>query len=205
MDTNPDTLCALWIHRSDAYTTPWGDGRKLYYANTYIPIVWIDGLIVSTSYQSDINARLAVPTDVVINIGANQIDASTFLVNTEVCVEPGGIGKTMRLHVVALLEKYPLEDVYYRNCVRQGFELGDVTVGPGSCAAFEQTITFDATSWANQSDIKVAAFVHDPLPGGPAEVYQSAIVDWPLPDTMRPIFSNGAEDGTPDGWGVVVP
>ena len=78
MQSNPDSLVAVWIHRSDGYQCAWGDWRKsVFYHYGYIPYTVIDGFMVSGTgtFQTNIDIRLGVPTDITIDIGANQLFA----------------------------------------------------------------------------------------------------------------------------------
>lgn len=208
MQNNPGTLVALWIHRSDGYQVPWGDWRKsVFYHYGYIPYTMIDAAIQSDSgmFQAHIDQRLAVPTDVTLNLGASEIDASSVLVSVEICIEATGAATTMNLHVLDVLDFTPTSPTWYRNCVRQGFQLGTLTVAPGTCIGVDQPIVFGPDSLARPADIRIAAFVEAPLDIGPGEAYQAAMVAWPLPPTDHPVYANGSESGAPDGWSLVVP
>lgn len=208
MINNPDNLVALWMHRSDGYETSWGDWRKsTFFHYGFIPYTMIDATIQSSSgvFQTHIDQRLAVPTDVTLELGATEVATDTYLVTVEVCVELTGAMTTMNLHILDVLDYIPMSPTWYRNCVRQGFRMGTITVGPGSCAGFQQEIVFDADSMASPNEIKVAAFVEQPLDIGPGEVYQSEIITWPLPTTNHPLFSSGVEDGTLNCWSRITP
>lgn len=203
MQANPDALVALWLHRSDGYQTPWGDWRKsVFYHYGYIPYTVIDGFIVSSTglFQTHIDTRLAVPTDITIDIGATPVDTSTYVVTINVCVEAQGATTTMNAHLLDVLDYIPTSASWYRNCVRQGFQLGSITVAPGTCLGVQQQLTFDAVSLGSPENIGLAAFVEQPLAIGPGEVYQSQWAKWPLPATGHPVYSNGMEDGTLGGW-----
>jgi hypothetical protein len=206
MQANPDTVVALYLHRSDGFEPAWGDWRKsVFYHYGYILYTMIDAFLQSSTslFQTHIDQRLAVPTDVTLSLGATEIDSTSVLVTAEICVEPTGVVTTMKAHVFDILDYLPTTEVWYRNCVRQGFQLGAVTVAPGTCVGLQQAIIFDVTSLARPDDIKVAAFVEEPVELTPGEVYQAEIITWPLPATGHPVYSNGLEDGTFDGWSAV--
>ncbi|MCU0306129.1 MAG: hypothetical protein MUC56_18895 [Thermoanaerobaculales bacterium] len=206
MQANPDTLVALYLHRSDGFETDWGDWRKsVFYHYGYIPYTVIDAFLVSSTgmFQTHIDQRLAVSTDVTLSLGATEIDPTSVLVTAEICVEPTGVTTTMKAHLFNILDYLPTTAVWYRNCVREGFQLGTVTVAPGTCVGLQQAIVFDATSLARPDDIKIAAFVEAPVEVTPGEVYQAEIVAWPIPASGHMVFRNGLEDGTLGGWSAV--
>jgi len=208
MLANPDTLVSVWIHRSDGYQIPWGDWRKsVFYHYGYVPYTMIDATIQSSSgmFQTHINQRLAVPTDVTLSLGATEIDAGSVMVSAEVCVEPTGTTTAMNLHILDVLDYLPTSPTWYRNCARQGFQLGTITVAPGTCVGVQQPVVFGSDSLARPADIKIAGFVEEPLDIGPGEVYQAAMISWPLAATEHPLYSNGLESGTIDGWSQVAP
>jgi hypothetical protein len=145
-----------------------------------------------------------VPTDVTIQLWADQLSGETFDVSVEVCVEPGGTGKTMRVHVVQSLATYPTSRAYNRNTVMQGLDGVDITVTADACQTVVQTITFDPASWALADQIQLTAWAQDPATVAPAEVHQAKQVLWPFthPDV---VFVDGFEDGTTGGWTAVTP
>lgn len=135
---------------------------------------------------------------------ATQLAGPTFEVSVEVCVEPGGTGKTMRVFVVQSLATYPLTESYNRNTVMQGLAGVDITVAAGACETVVQPITFDATSWNLYDQIQLTAWAQDPVPAtAPAEVYQARQVEWPFATGL--VFADGFEDGTTGFWSLTSP
>jgi hypothetical protein len=208
MNNNPNDLVALWLHRSDGYECEWSDWRKWnFYNYGYIPYTVIDASIVTSTgmFQTHIDQRLAVPTDVTIELGATMVDTSTYVATANVCVEPTGAVTAMNLHFFNVLDHWPTSPTYYRNCVREGYRMGTITVGPGSCIGVQQQIVFDGDSLANSTDIKIAAMVEEPVAVAMGEVYQAAIINWPLASTGHPVFSSAFENGTLGGWSAAAP
>jgi hypothetical protein len=204
MLSNPDTLGVISVHMSDGYETAWGDYRFFtWYGQTAIPNVWLDGLARTWDPPADFTVRQAVPTDVTIEQGATQLADATWLVTANICLEPDGTAKDLRVSFGPVLDFYPTGDTYSRNCLRQMFDSNVVSVGPGACVGVQQSITFDATSWANQSDIRIVTWAEELLPTGPAEVHQADQIEWPLPATEHPVYANGMESGAPDSWDAV--
>jgi hypothetical protein len=95
-------------------------------------------------------------------------------------VEPSGTGKTLRVHLVQVLDVWPTAVSYSRNGVKQGAAYADITLNPGQCQQVVRSLTFDAESWSHQSDIKVIAFAQAPNGSAPANVYQAAEAVWPF-------------------------
>ena len=89
----------------------------------------------------------------------------------------------------------------------------DIDVAAGNCVNVWNTFTFDATSWGNQDDIKIMAWVQEPLSAHPAEVYVNEpgrgvqIVLYGMEPEMRLPFETNwgymlVRNGVPVGYGV---
>ena len=186
LNTYPDSFAVVQIHWNDAYTTLWGDDRAAFYRVQEIPTAWFDGIEqrvdfpTTPSYEETYAARLAVPTDVTIDLAGAEIGAPTYEITAGVCVEPEGTGKTMRIHLVQVLDHWPAYPDYHRNGLKQAAPAEDVFLNPGECLDVVRTFTFDAESWAQRADLKIIAWAQEPLAGAPAEVYQAASF-WPAP------------------------
>jgi hypothetical protein len=76
---------------------------------------------------------------------------------------------------------------------------------PGSRSWCASRLRSSPTSWASQADIRLAAFAQAPIPVWPSEVYQAAMISWPLPGSEHPAYSSGFEDGTTGSWSAVSP
>jgi len=200
----PANLAVYEIHVSDAYesTTQWDENRWSFYyiAPGYIPRFVVDGLndapddcntgpnnpCDSTLYEGRLNVQQAVPTDVTVSLTGYAVGAQTYDIVAHVCIEAGGAAKTMRLYMVDLLDYWPSASMppyydYYRNTLRQGAVPVDVALTPGACTNVWNTFTFDATSWNNQANIKIMAWLQEPLSVFPAHVHQATTMPWPFP------------------------
>ncbi|UCD75812.1 MAG: hypothetical protein JSV91_02620 [Phycisphaerales bacterium] len=182
---------AIQQHLSDAYECQWNWDRWNYYDGYYIPRVQVDGLYGLVgwdeanydSLEEDMNERLLVPTDVTIELYGEVLRDQAYKVTVVLGVEDGGEAKTVRLHLFNVLWDYPAAtDGRYNNCVREGWELGDFGLTPGGTVTVEHTFNFDNVSWNRQEDIRIGAYVHDPVTPPPysAEVFQAEMVAWPL-------------------------
>lgn len=210
METYPTTFAVYQIHWSDPpYTVSWGTQRGGFYGGLADGIPWFayDGLFDAwpiSTYESKLNQRRAIPTDVTIDLYGAETGSQTFDVTAHVCIEPGGAGKTMRVYMVHALDHWPATPTYSRNTLRQGATTEDVTVASGACVDVVRTFVFDATSWAQQSDIKIVAWAQTPNAAYPAEVHQAKVMHWPF-TPYTDIFADDFEDGTTDAWTEVLP
>jgi hypothetical protein len=214
MDTHPDSFVTLYIHRNDGYETPWGDARMPLYQVTGYPTPIYDGIrnpyyegymlgypYPYTQYMPiALDEQLAIPTDVTIDV---QLFGSGDSLHAQavVCIEPGGTGKTMRLHMVRVLDHYPAGQVYHRNCVMEGYQIGDVQLAAGACTLVEGWFVLDAASLASPSDVGVVVFAQDTLSVWPSDVYQVGQSFGP----PTGVFTDGLEDGTTAAWELTVP
>ena len=210
MDTYPTTFAVYQMHVSDPpYNTAWADTRKVFYGNIVDGLPWFayDGLWDAWpigSYESNLNLRQAAPTDVTIELYGTESGVQTYDIVAQVCIEPGGIDKTMRVYMIEALDHWPASPSYERNTCRQGATTEDVFVTAGSCATVTRTFTFDAISWAQQSDIKIIAWAQTPAVLYPGEVHQAKVMAWPF-TPLTAIFADDFEGGTTDAWTSVTP
>ncbi len=192
MDNYPDSFTMVQIHIGDSYATPWGDERASFYGVTGTPSAWFDGAEDCIGALNDIPAhyawyhdayttRMAVPTDVTIEMSGLPLGGTTYEVTADVCVEPGGTARELRLTMVQVLDRWPPNLTYHRN----GFKLKssplDITLNPGECQSVVRAFTFDTESMEYVSDIKIVAWAQEPDPWAPAEIHQSAYMTWPFP------------------------
>ncbi len=187
------------------YQTTWGTGRGLdFYDNLLggVPLFAYDGLFnlgaQDDRYEAELQQRLAVPTDVTLAVSAVETAADSYEITTDVCVETGGVGKTMRIYAVQLLDHYPPTEPYYRNSFMQAAATEDVTLAAGDCTQVVRNFTFDGASMAQVEDIKIVAWAQEPLAVYPAEVHQSIESAWPFIDLT--IFDDGFDSGDLTGW-----
>ena len=194
---NPGELAPLWVYVSDPpYSTPWGEARFDSYASPGLPDAWFDGSVhkagaidfpsVYAAYTDLFNQRHAVPTDVTIEVGAVPVSDATYTLQARVCVDTGGAAKWVRIYIARALDNYPVGAQYYRNCLMDVAPTADLVLLPGQPQVVERTMTFDATSWARQGDIRVFAWAQVPGDSGVRAVHQSALAAWPLVPLLTP-------------------
>jgi hypothetical protein len=218
IDEYPDTFAVIEFHYQDSYQLPWGAGRKAFYNPIWVglPTFVHDGLIDAwpiETYESKFLSRQANPTDVTIEISAEQISDDTWEFTAELCVSPDGVGKTVDVYMLQALDHFPFGIAHEpRNGFKQAATTEeDVALAPGVCSYVTRQFTFDDDSMGHQSDIKIFAWAQEPLSSGPAEVHQAAYIVWPfaspcpwdfdgdgLVNTTDLLFLLGAW-GTPDG------
>jgi len=187
------------------YATPWGDARAVDFYDIFsgfLPWFGFDGLFNAgydwLNYEPQLQQRLTVTTDVTLTISGVEVAADTYDITAEVCVEVGGVGKTMRLYIAQLLDNYPPTELYYRNSFMQAAPTEDVILAAGQCAQVVRTFTFGADSMAQIEDVKIVAWAQEPLDFYPAEVHQAIESPWPFIGPA--IFSDGFESGGVAGW-----
>jgi hypothetical protein len=206
----PDNLELIGIHRTDGYQTPWGDSRMtVFYTYEGVPNFWTDSSLNVLGYYGNpstqiaqwsaiINNRLAVPTDITIDVSTVELNPPNGIFEANVCMEAGGTARTVRVFMVRVLDHYPTS-LDYRNTVREGFQVGDYPLNPGECVPVQQSFTFDTVDLTNSPNIKIVAFAQEVADHAPAEVYQAASL-WPFR-----VFSDGFESGDLAGWTLTVP
>jgi hypothetical protein len=209
IDDYPDELVMFQAHVwNDGYDFPWTNARADFYNVSGIPDVWIDGVLnhhgdvgtVQQNYNSMnnlIQQRLALPTDIALAMYAEQVSGPTFNVRLDITVlDPNVPPWNVKVYLLPLLDHYPPGSPYYRNCPMQAAYETSVGVTGGETTTVEHQFTFDSTSWANQSDIRVAAWCTKDLPG-PIFVYNAEMMSWPFPAPPNcPADTNG--DGVVD-------
>jgi thiol-disulfide isomerase/thioredoxin len=200
MDEFPDTCFAMQIHGSDSYSTTWGNLRLAFYNVPGFPTVWMDGVLKQEgSYgsptanynqlRSKYLSRIAVPTDVTMDICGTIVDSDTYSVTLNVGIESGGSGKTMRLHCSHILHHYPSPSFNY-GCFMQASSQ-DITLAPGESTSISFTMDLDSVSLANLEDVSFIGWAQTPNSTGPAEVYQSEKHVYNSGDCQEDIFIVG--------------
>jgi thiol-disulfide isomerase/thioredoxin len=172
--------------RGGRYHTPWGQSRTFgFYNVASYPTAWFDGVTnqvdpnnIYGSSLNQINNRLMVPTDLVIDVSARRTGERSYDVTTSVGIEASGIAKVVRLYLVEALDHFGVYDdgtTIPRNTLKQVLDGGfDVTLTPGQTQNITRSITFDDDSWNNFEDIRLVAWAQAPNAAGPAEVYNAA-------------------------------
>ena len=187
----PDSFVALRIHVSDEYATSWGHARADFFDVGGKPNAWFDGVLECDGVYHDAEFQFAwyedqhierqeVPTDVTIAVGGEQVDESLYNVFAQVCVEPGGEPRDMRVHIAQVLDYWPVYGMAHRNGFKQAASHQDIALLPGQCETIERELTFDDESWDNRENIKLVAWAQEIADLGPAEVYQATWRAWPF-------------------------
>jgi hypothetical protein len=186
MDANPGRFIFIQTHASDSFATTWGNQRMSYYNVPGFPTTWMDGTLgrvgqyPATTYQNDFNNRRNIATDVTMSLTADHVSGSTFDVAVNVGIEASGTAKTMRVHIVQVLDHAPVGS-HYRNCFVQNAPLQTVTLQPGGSTTLNATFTLTGTSWTpltNRDEVKIIAFAQANNAAGPAAVYQCGQLVW---------------------------
>jgi hypothetical protein len=203
------TFTLVQYHIWDSYETVWGYSRAASFYNIPgTPTAWFDGTlpcegvpdlyndqIMYNLYLSEYNACRAAPTDVTISVTGVQQVGQTFTIRARVCVEAGGTPKTVRLYMAQVLDHWPTTFAYLRNGFKQAASTEDVVLTDGACELVTRSFTFDATSWANQSNIKLIVWAQKPqansTEANPASTYQAAVLSWPFSPDCN---TNGVPD-----------
>jgi thiol-disulfide isomerase/thioredoxin len=178
----PDTYLGMQIHGDDSYEYAWGTWRRTQFYPGFqgYPTIWTDGVYervgggsgVYAALLSHYNARQNVPTDVVLNLGASQINGGTYNVECNVGIEDGGQAKTLRIYIVQVLDNYPVGEEWPHNCFIQAADIDDCTLAAGEFVTVQRQMTFSGASWSNPDDIRLIAWAQDPFNSGPAEIHQ---------------------------------
>ncbi len=204
VDIYPDSFAFIQLHPFDDYATEWSVDRWGFYDGQGTPTAVFNGTdLLAGSVQSVdqqytiyranhfLPAR-AMETDVTVSVSGSPLSGQTYRITTEVGIEAGGVGKTLYVYVVQVLDNWPPEKPYHRNTLKQSAPLVEVVLEPGESQVIEHDLTFDEDSWSAQEDIRIIAWAQQALDEYPAEVYQAAVRSWPL------ITAPGDEDG--DGY-----
>lgn len=218
IDTYPDTLAAMNTHlsTSDPYTVAWGNMRAGLYEVYYIPHSVHDGLYDADPYQTyetKFLDRQAIPTDVTIDMSVTG-GGDTWDVSLQVCIETGGVGKTMKIWVAQLLDNHVIapEDPV-RNALRAGNAGVEITLAADECMEVTEVFVLDAPSLSSPDNVKFVAWAQDPVfvwaphptppPAGYswAEIFQGAKAVAPF----EGVFIDGFEAGDALRWGQVSP
>jgi hypothetical protein len=207
----PSTFTFIQEHgSSDTYrVSPFEPNRETFYGITGYPTVEFDGMIQDVGsydddtaqfnwYKGSYTTRKNTPTDVSIQLTATGVGSQTYEIHAIVAVDAGGASRTMRIYIANVLDNFPAStDHHYRNCLRAVATTQDVTLAGGEDAEVVRTFTFDSTSWAHQSDIRIIAWAQVPNSSGDpksANIYNAAVLFGPLtpPPAMGDVNCDGA-------------
>ncbi len=197
LDDYPDSFALVQIHIGDPYNTPWGNERDSFYSVGGTPTAWFDGVLEAIGtytsvpdqyawYRDLYTTRRNRPTDVTIDVTGDQVVDETFQIQANVCIEAGGVGKAMRVHIVQVLDDWPSSPTYSRNGFKQAAEDEVIVLAPGECQPVQRCFTFDRDSWQHNTDMRIIVWAQETNPAAPAEVHQAAVMDWPFPTLDLP-------------------
>ncbi len=194
MNTHPEFILIQW-HSSDGYEIGLGGQRSGFYGVSGIPAVSISGgnKVVGSGqpmslWETQFNNAHNLPTDVLIEVGAELVSGSTYRVSARVCREDDASGTLyMNIYMVVVRDWWPSGANYYRACAVAGAHQGWESLIPGECAEYEDDFNLSAhMSYA--SDLKIVVFAQQYGSTAPKTVYQVAEMDWPFsplpPDTL---------------------
>lgn len=122
----------------------------------------------------------ATPTDVTLDLDISYLGGRDFRIAVTAGVESGGTARTLRIHVVQVLDHWPDGHDYYRNGFKQMAEKADIQIAPGQSQLVLRELTVDEESWSRQQDIKIIVWAQAALEQGPATVFQTVQRGWPL-------------------------
>jgi predicted CXXCH cytochrome family protein len=208
VDVYQDSFAFVQFHMFDDNATPFGEQRWAYNHGEHTPLAVFGGVDSVVGAVSDVDQQYtiyrvnhflpqrAATTDVTIALTAEQVSGPTYRVSALVAIEEGGAAKSLRIHLVQVLDHWPATHDYHRNGFKQAAPPQDVALSPGESQSVEHTFTFDAESWANQTDIKIVAWTQAPGDDFPGEVYQSATRAWPLISLPNDADADGVSDAT---------
>ncbi len=193
MTDYPNSIISVQYHLSDSYTVPICNQRDSFYGVTGTPTTWFDGRIERVGayqndnqmynwYESAMNTRLGVATDVTIDLEVNKVGAQTYRVTATVGVEPGGTAKTMVVHFLQVLDYYPsYSDNRYRNTARDHSE-ATISVGAGDSKSVDSAdFLIDGADWDHKENVRFVVWAQETGSSAPREVYQAAVIDLPQP------------------------
>ncbi len=170
---------------NDGYEIAWGQDRLNNFHGIAgdVPTLILDGWrhCPPDDYRYCLEQQLNEPTDVTIQLSADQVSGAAWNIHATVCVEASGASKTMRVQIAPTLDDYPNPPSYSRNCLMQDVLASDITVAAGACTTTVTRVTFDAISQSRMDDVRIIAWTETPAFSGPANVFQAAVMAWPFP------------------------
>jgi hypothetical protein len=217
MNDYPTEFVPIEYHVGDSYQVPYSVTRANFYGVSGVPTTWFDGILQRAgSYDNDqqmynwylgaINSRLAVATDVTIEISASEVDAQVYEVSATIAIDEGGVGKNLTVHLVQVLDYYPsYADKRYRNTARQATAETDITLAAGESTTITPAwgqpsdphypyLYLGGVDWTNREDVKLVCFARVPGSSAPKEVYNANYLDWPIVSVPGDINGDGRVD-----------
>lgn len=164
IDDHPNTLGTIVYHLNFPYSTSFGNMRWNLYEGYYIPLSVHDGIYNAwpyTTYEAKFLNRQAITTDVTIDMAVFG-GGDTWNVSATVCVEPGGVGKDMKIWMVQAVDNYGATYLD-RNCVQAGNDGVDISLAADECVTVTETFVLGGTSLASPNDVKFFVWAQDPI------------------------------------------
>lgn len=208
LDAATPNMAYVQIHTEDIYESPWGYARRCFYGycdpSYAFPTVYYDGIqkLLGTqskaTYEAALHNRETVPTDVTIDIWASENGSQIFDVYARVGIEPGGTAKNMRVHIIQVLDNYPLGGTDYRNCWMQANVAQDISLAPGQSQDVHVVFPLTGPNWTYKEKTRIIAWAQTVKATWPAEIFQANMTNWPFPDAPPGATLDGDLDGDGD-------
>jgi hypothetical protein len=174
----PDTFISVFVHTS-GYTSVWGSTRASFYHVSGVPDAWFDGdrnchgaytnvQQMFQWYSNTYQLCMAEPTDVWVELEAFKVADNRVKLIALIGVDAGGAARDVKVHAVQLLDHYPSTPSWCRDTVKQGQDLGEISISPGNPVELTHEFTLDANSMAQPDDVKIVVFAQVPASSGPA-------------------------------------
>jgi thiol-disulfide isomerase/thioredoxin len=206
-DEHPNTLVVIGIHAGGfslpAHQTPWGNTRNSYYAITGYPTVWIDGVSrvvgagsVSSAYfnyNQIYQSRVSAPTDVTVAIGAEEQIGGLYRATARVRVEPTGQQRNLRLHLLQVLDNWPVSSSYgfiSKNTVRAAMTPVDFVLQPGQTNEVSWEWQIAPFDLATPQNVRLIAVVQQSTT---RTIFQGAQMSFPFVP-LPPAYTRGDMD-----------
>jgi hypothetical protein len=88
-----------------------------------------------------VDTRLAVPTDVTIEILPQRLNETQWTFTADVCMEPTGTARSMGINLAWTVDDYPQGYPYvYRKTVRGGYGPEVLDLNPGECVQVDDAV-----------------------------------------------------------------
>ena len=208
IDQYPGTWVGFQIHCADAYAFTWGTQRKSYYTIGTYPTYMLDGIVREEGSEgtsvpankalmiSHMETRLAVPTDVSLELGGEKISGQTFRFVAKVTLDDTSAARTVRFYMIHAQDHYPTSAAHDRNCARQAADYVDLDLEPGVPQLVEHEFTFSSAYWDAKQNIRIIAWVQKKLTS--KEIANAEMISYPFPVPPVDLPEDLTGDGTVD-------
>ncbi len=195
----PDQFFPLQVHGGDAYATPWGNARNNYYSVGGYPTTWTEGIYQRVggggtwqthynAHKAYMDARMAVPTDVAVQIGADQTGTTTFTATARITVDDGGQARNLQVHLCRTRWNAPSGE--YNNTFRDAQSFS-ISVAPGESVVVDHAFNF-GSDWPVREACSFFVLVQDQGGSGPHDIRNADWTTWPY--ATFDCNSNGVND-----------